>query len=255
MTQKNRIDLNADLGESDDAAAIARDRAMMTYISSCNIASGGHAGNERTMRTMLVAAKQAGVAAGVHPSYPDKANFGRRSMHMAPRDLRHAIVAQIRTLATFAAEESAILSHVKPHGALYNDAADDAALALLIAECVADTLPGTRLFGLAGSKMEGAAREAGLDFTGEGFADRRYTPAGRLQPRGEDGAVIDAQEERLAQALALAGAGTLTDCEGNALRLSAETICIHSDSDAALNGARLLRRGLEHEGIVIGPPQ
>ena len=252
MTGNRHIDLNADLGEFDSEDAIERDHAIMAYISSCNIACGGHAGTEPTMRSMLRAAKAAGVRPGAHPSYPDRTNFGRVSMRIAPDALRRALREQLETLATLAGEEGVTLRHVKPHGALYNDAADDADLALLIARVTADIMPEAALVGLAQSQMAAAAKAAKLRFIGEGFADRRYTRNARLQPRSEDGAVIEEQEDRIGQALALAAGKPIIDCKGALLDLQIDTICLHSDSDGALDSARLLRRELEAAGFTIG---
>lgn len=233
------IDLNADLGEFDDAQALARDIAIMDYVSSVNIACGGHAGSDRTMAMMLEASAEAGVAAGAHPSYPDRANFGRKSMQIGDDELLAALSGQIEVLKRHAQAAGVTLTHVKPHGQLYNDATDNAHLAGLLAEVIRDTLPNAAYVGLAGSEMADAARDAGLHFIAEGFADRRYDARGRLVPRSEAGAVLESGNERIDQALVLARGGRI------------DSICLHSDSDGALASARDIRAALDIEGIKV----
>lgn len=247
------IDLNADLGEYAEAEAIARDIAMMDIISSANIACGGHAGDGAIMREMLKAAAARGICAGAHPSYPDRANFGRLSLRMDGDKLHDILAAQIAALVNLAGEADIAIAHVKPHGALYNDAADDADLADIVARAAAQAAPGAALMGLSGGAMEKAAAQHGQRYIAEGFIDRRYTPQGRLQPRGEQGAVIAAQNDRCDQARAIARGAAITASDGSALQISADSLCIHSDSDGALESARIVRSALSASGISIGP--
>ena len=192
------IDLNADLGEMPDSRP--RDIAILNIVTSCNIACGGHAGDRESMSAMLAAAKERGVAAGAHPSYPDREHFGRRSLDIAPDVLAHSLQEQIAAFVAAAAAVGVPVHHIKPHGALYNDMADHAELAGHVAEICAAALPGAPLVGLADSQVEAAARRAGLPFIAEAFVDRRYTDAARLVPRDRDGAVIADPAARAAQA-------------------------------------------------------
>lgn len=249
------IDLNCDLGEFDTPEALARDRVIMAYISSANIACGGHAGNDRTMAEMLQAAKAVGVAAGAHPSYPDRENFGRVSMKMGDDDLLKSMTGQIGTLKRHAESAGVALLHVKPHGQLYNDAADSAPLARLIAMAIQRCLPDAAYFGLAGSEMKGAAEAAGLRFVAESFADRRYDVRGRLVPRREEGAVLGSEPERIEQALALARSLPVHSKEGGLIDIEADSICLHSDSDGALKSAKDIRAALDAAGISVAAPR
>lgn len=248
------IDLNCDLGEYDTPEALARDRMIMAQISSANIACGGHAGNDRTMEMMLEWSKTAGVAAGAHPSYPDRENFGRTSMNMADNDLVATLMEQIEALKAHAKKQGVTLMHVKPHGQLYNDAADSAPLARLISEAIKRTLPNAAYVGLAGSEMEIAAGEADQHFIAEGFADRRYDVRGRLVSRKETGAILESEAERVAQALSLARGEPIHSKEGVLIDLDVDSICLHSDSDGALASARDIRAALDAAGISVKTP-
>lgn len=245
------IDLNADLGESTHGDAMARDAAIMQMISSANIACGGHAGDAATMQAMVTAAKAHGVAAGAHPSYPDRANFGRVSIAIAPHDLQSAIEMQIAQLRAITAAQNIALTHVKPHGALYNDAADDPALANIIAAAVKNAVPDAALVGLAQGAMAGAAARYGLLFIGEAFVDRRYTAQGRLVPRDQAGAVIESQTERIAQGLSLAQGKPVAPVIGEPITITAQSLCLHSDSAGALESAAAMRAALQAAGIEI----
>lgn len=247
------IDLNADLGEDDSPDGMARDAEILSVVSSCSIACGGHAGDEATMVATLAAAKANGVVAGAHPSYPDRKNFGRVSMAMSAQELRVSLTEQVELLSTLAKRDGVTLGHLKPHGALYNDAQDDAGLAAAIAEVAAEyDLP---LVGMAGSACAAAAAERGMPYLAEGFVDRRYTPARRLQSRGLPGAVIEEEAQRVEQAVALAKASPITASDGSAITVSAQTLCLHSDSEGALATARAVRAALEMAGLRIGRVQ
>jgi UPF0271 protein len=245
------IDLNADLGEFDNPEALARDRAIMVQISSANIACGGHAGNDRTMIEMLEASAKAGVAAGAHPSYPDRANFGRTSIMISDAALSATLSDQILNLKRHADARGITLTHVKPHGQLYNDAADAPRLAELIAKVIAQTLPNAAYVGLAGSQMALAAQAAGRTFIGEGFADRRYDSRGRLVSRNEAGAVLEIEAERIEQALDLARGKPIKSNDGKLMILNVDSICLHSDSEGALASARKIRAALDKAGIKV----
>jgi len=226
------IDLNADLGEGDP-----HDVELLTIVSSCNIACGGHAGDAASMRATIASAISNNVAIGAHPSYPDREGFGRRSNFLAGDELRISLLAQINKLASIATELGAALVHIKPHGALYNDAVNDRELADLVAGCVATAAPGTAFVGLPDSEMQHAASRHSLDFVAEGFIDRAYQADGQLVPRSEPGAVHKSLELILPQAVSLVG--------------KVDTLCIHGDTPGAVAAAAAVRDALESQGVEI----
>ena len=246
------IDLNADLGEDESAEGIARDIAIMDIVSSCNIACGGHAGSSETMRAMLVTAKAKGVSVGAHPSYPDRANFGRISIEINPASLKSSLLEQLATIKAMAVDTATNIIHLKPHGALYNDAQDNEALADILVE-IART-KNLALVGMAGSIANQKANENGVRFIAEAFIDRRYTKRARLVPRTEEDAVIANDAERIEQGLALAQGKSIVTAGNQLLTLKAGTLCLHSDSDGALATAKAMRRALERENISIMAP-
>jgi UPF0271 protein len=231
----NRIDLNADVGEG-----AGDDALLFEFVTSANVACGWHAGDEETMARTVRLALAAGVAIGAHPSYPDRANFGRTAMPRSPDEVYADVTEQVRILAGIVESEGGRLRHVKPHGALYNTAAQDEALALAVARAVRDFDPTLALVGLAGSVSIRAARDIGLRVVEEGFADRAYTPDGALVARGTPGATIDDVEVALLQVR-------------NLMERGVETICLHGDAPAALAFARRIRASLETSGIMVRP--
>jgi len=249
------IDLNADLGEADNVDWARNEAEMLLYISSANIACGGHAGTEKSMRHMICGAKDNNVVIGAHPSYPDKAHFGRKSMvlgkDISAEALKASLLEQITRLAEIAAEEESFISYVKPHGALYNDAVSDAVKANLIAEVIAAIDPRLIFMGGPNSEMGKAAKRHKLKFIAEGFIDRRYTDDGHLQSRSIDGAVIKDQKARLIQAKKLVTMQSVTTASGKELPLEVKTLCLHGDSAGAVETARLARREIEATGIKI----
>ena len=226
------IDLNADLGEGDPC-----DAELLTIVSSCNIACGGHAGDAETMRITVAAAIMNGVSIGAHPAYPDREGFGRRSGFMSGDALRESLQAQIEALASIAAKQGAAISHVKPHGALYNDAVNDRELADVIATAILATVPEANFVGLPNSELQKAAATSGLDFVGEGFIDRAYQDDGQLVPRSQPGAVHDSLELVLPQAISLVD--------------KVDTLCIHGDTPGATAVAKAVRDALEQKGVQI----
>ena len=249
------IDLNADLGEADNTDWALNEAKMLLYISSANIACGGHAGTEKSMRHTVRGAKENGVVIGAHPSYPDKAHFGRRSMTLgkdiSAENLKASLLEQITKLAEIAAQEDMFISYVKPHGALYNDAVRDAEKANLIAEVI--TAIDSKLIFMGGpnSEMGKAAKSHGLKFIAEGFIDRRYTDEGHLQSRSIEGAVIKDQKARLIQAKKLVTMQCVTTATGKELPIDVKTLCLHGDSAGAVETARLARREIEAAGVKI----
>ena len=249
------IDLNADIGEADTPEWAANEAAILSAVSSANIACGGHAGDAASMRTTVRLAKAAGVAIGAHPAYPDRKNFGRRSLvlgqDIAATDLSDTLRAQVLALAEICAEEGAELAHIKPHGALYNDAVFDGKKADLIARMMADLPMKLTLLGGPNSQMGRAAADSNLSFVAEGFIDRRYTDDGHLLSRTIDGAVIADPEARLAQAVALATTGAVQTHSGQTLVLQTRSLCVHGDSAGAVETARQARTALEAAGLSV----
>jgi 5-oxoprolinase (ATP-hydrolysing) subunit A len=240
------IDLNADLGEG-----CAHDEAILEYVSSINIACGWHAGSAEEMLSLVRAARQRGVAIGAHPSFPDRANFGRREMKLPLPVVRAGVLYQIGALEGIIRAEGGELAHVKPHGALYSQAAREPELAHCIARAIRDFNPRLQVMALAGSLMIEALRAEGLVALEEGFADRRYTADGQLAPRGTAGALIDEEGAVLAQVLALVNTGTVIAQDGSVCRLHVDTICLHGDGPHALEFARAVRTRLRREGIAV----
>lgn len=242
-----KIDLSADVGEGAD------DLPLFPVLTSVSVACGAHAGDETTMQRCVEEAKRLGIDIGAHPGYPDREGFGRRVIPMQAGELRDTLVAQIGTLRVVCTRNDARLTHVKPHGALYNQAADDFALAGTIAEAIRDAGEDLAIVGLAGSRMLEAGSEAGVAIVAEAFADRRYMAGGRLAPRSLEGSVIDDPAEAAAQAVALATGQVIKDIHGGPLLIEAETICLHSDTPGALDIARAVRAALERAGVRVAP--
>lgn len=240
------IDLNADLGEGMD------DGAILPFLSSANVACGLHAGGPETMDRTISLALQHRVRVGAHPSYPDRENFGRTDMQLAPAALRAVVLYQLGAVDALARAHGATLSHVKAHGALYNRAARDRALARCFAEAVREFRPGLLLVGLAGSVQLEEARRAGLSAAGEAFADRRYLADGSLMPRSKDGSVLHDPAQAAAQALQIVRERTVTASDGSRIPIEAGTLCLHGDTPAAAQIARAVRAALEEAGVRIG---
>jgi UPF0271 protein len=242
-----KIDLNCDMGESFGRYTLGDDAAVMPFISSANIACGLHAGDPMVMRSTLQMARQHGVAIGAHPGWPDLQGFGRREMSLSPEEVEAYVLYQIGALAAFAKVEGIGLRHVKPHGALYNQAAKDRALAISIARAVKSFDQDLILVGLAGSALIESGLEIGLRVANEGFPDRRYTPDGALVSRREAKAILESPEEVAAQAVALARDGI--DFAGR--RVQVDTLCLHGDNLHAAENARMVRDALAKSGIEV----
>jgi UPF0271 protein len=246
------VDFNADLGESFGRWTLGDDAALLPLISSANVACGFHAGDPSVIDTTVAACRDAGVAVGAQPAYPDLQGFGRRSMMLSPREIEQAVLYQVGAVAAFCAAHGVPLTHVKPHGALYHDAAADLARARAIARGVARGWPSLPLVGLAGSTaFEDAARREGLPFVPEAFADRRYLPDGSLQPRSIPGSLVVDPAAAAEQALAIARDGVVTCVDGSILTLRAETICFHSDTPGASAIVAAARQRLASVGISV----
>ena len=240
------IDFNCDLGEG-----CGDDASILPFISSASIACGAHAGDEATMGATLKLCRAHGVAVGAHPGYADRAHFGRRELALSETDIAQLVEEQVRQLAALAGEEGMTLSHVKPHGALYNFAARDRSVADAIADAVARVDRSLILFGLSGSALTAAGEAIGLRVAHEVFAERGYDESGRLLPRGTPGAVLESLEDAVAQARTLANQKQVTTGSGHLLTLRADTLCLHGDRDDAAAFAKALRDALERDRVVI----
>lgn len=244
-----RIDFNCDLGEG-----CGEDAAIIPLITSASIACGGHAGDDATMRTTLRLCRQHGVAAGAHPGYADRANFGRIDVPLSRDEIAALVSAQLARLSALAASEGIRLAHVKPHGALYNLAARDRGVADAIAGAVAAFDPSLVLFGLSGSRLTQAGEAAGLRVAHEVFAERRYERDGTLTPRMRDDAVIEGLDEALAQVGRFVREGAVVARTGERIPLRADTLCLHGDRAGAAGFAQAIRDALLVDGVRILPP-
>jgi 5-oxoprolinase (ATP-hydrolysing) subunit A len=249
------MDLNADLGESYGRWSLGDDEGLVRHITSANVACGFHAGDYAVMEATVALCSRAGVAIGAQPGYPDLQGFGRRPVAMAPDEVESAVRYQIGALEGFCRAHGVELRHVKPHGALYNLAARDAATADAIARAVARFSRDLALFGLASSQLMRAAAEAhGLSYVPEAFADRAYLPDGSLLPRNVPGAVIDDPAAAAAQAVQAAVEGAVTAVDGSRVPISAQTICCHGDTPGAVTIAAAVRQALEQAGVDVAAP-
>ncbi|HUK33989.1 MAG TPA: 5-oxoprolinase subunit PxpA [Vicinamibacterales bacterium] len=248
-----RIDLNADVGESFGAYVIGHDAGLMRWITSANVAAGFHAGDPSVLRATIRRAKSHGVAVGAHPSFPDLAGFGRREMSMSPREAEDLVLYQIAAVAGVAQVEGVTLQHVKPHGALYNMAARDVALAGAVARAVAAFSRSLILLGPPNSELLKAGKAFGLRVAGEAFADRAYEPDGSLVSRKKLGAVIHDVNAVVERAIRMAREGTVVAIDGTVVHLSAETICVHGDTPGADELVAELRAALEGAGVSVKP--
>lgn len=240
------IDLNADLGEGG-----TQDAALLQVVSSCNVACGGHAGDHESMRATVAMALRHGVAVGAHPGYPDREHFGRQDHFLRGPALLASLSAQVSELRDIARALGTRIAHVKPHGALYNDAATDADLAATVVDAIALAAPRAALVGQPDTALEAAAATAGMVFVAEAFIDRAYRADGGLVSRTEAGAVHAGTETMIEQAVGIAVDGTVRCAGGKRIRLRADTLCIHGDTADAAAAARSVRHALESAGVVI----
>ena len=254
MAGPPQIDLNADVGEGFGVWAMGSDAELLALVTSANVACGFHAGDPAVIDRTVAAAVRAGVAVGAHPGYPDLRGFGRRAMAASAAEVETDVLYQVGALLAFARAHGARLVHVKPHGALYNQAAQDEALARAVARGTARAGPGLILVGLASSlAMRRAAEAEGLRFAAEAFADRAYNDDGTLRSRTLPGAVITDPAAAARQAVAIACGGEVKSAGGATVRLAADTLCLHGDNPSAVANARAVRQALEAEGIALAP--
>jgi 5-oxoprolinase (ATP-hydrolysing) subunit A len=245
-----QLDLNADVGEGDPAT----DAALLQLVSSANIACGFHAGDADTMRATVAMAIRSGVAVGAHPGFNDREEFGRRPQQLTADEIRELLLPQLAALHAIARAEGTMLHHVKPHGALYNQAETDIALAAAIVAAVREFDPRLRFVGRAGSAMEKAAQAVAHPFTAEAFADRRYRSDGTLLPRSESGAVLTDPEEVARHVRGLVTDGEVFASGGSRVAVSFGTLCVHGDTPGAATLARRIRKELDALGVNISAP-
>ena len=247
------IDLNCDLGESYGAYRLGMDEEIIPLISSANVACGFHAGDFNTMAKTAKLCGENGISMGAHPGFPDLQGFGRRNMNLSPAEVRNLITYQVGALAAFCRSAGVPLRHVKPHGALYNMAAKNADLAKAICQGIFDFDPSLILLGLSGSEMLGQAKEIGLPYAAEVFADRAYEDDGTLVARSKPGAMITDEDEAVARVIRMILEHKVTSISGKGIEICPDSVCVHGDSPKALLFVRKIRTALEAEGIAIQP--
>ncbi len=247
------IDLNADLGESFGSFRVGQDSRLIPLLSSANIACGFHGGDPRVMDDTVRACVAAGVAPGAHPSFPDLVGFGRRSIDVTPREAETDVVYQISALAGFCRRHGARLQHVKPHGAIYNQASTQPDLALAIAQGIASLDAGLVLVCQPGSELERAGHAAGLKVAREGFVDRAYEPDGRLVSRRIEGSLYHDPGRAVEQGLRMVTESTVVAIDGTVVPLEIDTLCTHGDNPDAVLFLERLRQALAAAGVEVRP--
>ena len=248
-----KIDMNSDLGEGFGAWSMGDDKEVLSSVSSANVACGYHAGDPSIMRETVKLCASKGVAVGAHVSYPDLVGFGRRDMACSPQEVYDYCLYQIGALNSFCRAQGVKLQHVKPHGALYNQAACDGKLAGAIAAAVKDSGDDLILLGLAGSEFAPAAKAAGVKFAAEAFADRAYQKDGSLMPRSREGSVIHDAALAARRVVQMVTKGTVTADDGSEIQFRPDSICLHGDTKEAVEMAAAIRSALEEAGVEIKP--
>jgi UPF0271 protein len=246
-----RVDLNCDFGESFGIYRLGEEKEILQYVTSVNIACGFHAGDPIVMRKTVRMALEQKVAIGAHPGFPDLLGFGRRNIAVTPEEAYAYVVYQIGALSAFVKAEGGTLTHVKPHGALYNMAAKNAVLAEAIAQAVYDVDPTLVLYGLAGSELIRAGKKIGLRTASEVFADRTYQQDGSLTPRSDPRALIVDEHEAVQQVLTMLKEKRVRSLQGIDVPIEAETVCIHGDGKKAVLFAKRLYEALQKEGVNV----
>ncbi|MCL6636687.1 MAG: LamB/YcsF family protein [Alicyclobacillus sp.] len=249
-----QIDLNADMGEGYGAFRTGEDESLLDWVSSVNVACGFHGGDPLTIRRTVRLALGKGIAVGAHPGFPDLLGFGRREWVVTPEEVYAWVVYQVGAVAALVRAEGGRLCHVKPHGALYNMAARDPVLAEAVATAVRAVDPALVLYGLAGSHLLAAGAAAGLRTASEVFADRTYQADGSLTPRHHPQALVHDPHTAAARVLQMVREGRVTALSGEAVRLRAETVCVHGDSPGAVAFVQQLRAVLERSGVRVQSP-
>ena len=248
-----KVDLNSDLGESFGAYRIGCDEQVLSEVTSANVACGWHAGDPMVLDRTLALAKAKGVSVGAHPGYPDLLGFGRRDMKLTPDEEYAYTLYQLGAFAAFAKRHGLEVQHLKAHGAMYNAAGKDIALARAICRAVKDFDPQIILLGLSGSKLIEAAEEMGLKAASEIFADRAYEEDGSLVNRKKPGAMIEDEEEAIARVVRMVKEGKVAAVTGKDVPVKADSICVHGDGPKALEFTRRIRERLTGEGVALLP--
>lgn len=244
-----KIDFNCDMGESFGSYVMGHDDEIINYITSANIACGFHAGDPNWMRRTVELAEKHGVGIGAHPSFPDLPGFGRRNMDIAPNDVKNDVIYQIGALTAFTSAKK--LQHVKPHGAMYNMAANNEDLAKAICRAILEVDPNIILVVLAGSKWSDVAKEMGVRVGLEAFADRAVNADGTLVPRRKPGSVIEGVEEVAERSIKIVTEGKVTAITGEEVCIRADTLCLHSDTPNSIEMASSIKSALEGAGVDI----
>lgn len=245
------IDLNADLGEGFGVWRLGDDDAMLDVITSANVACGFHAGDPSTLRRVCAAAVEREVTIGAQVSYPDLVGFGRRFIDIDPAELRDAVLYQLGALDAFAQVAGAGVMYLKPHGALYHACITHPAQAAAVADAALEFDPSLAVLGAPGSALLAGVAERGMEAVAEAFADRAYTPDGRLAPRGEAGAVLTDADEIAERVTAFARREPIRTIDGGEVTVDARSICVHGDTPGAVGIARTVRRALESAGTNV----
>jgi len=246
-----RIDLNSDLGEGFGPWTLGDDAAMLSIVTSANVACGGHASDPETMYRTLMLARDNGVTVGAHPGFNDRDGFGRRVIPMTPAEIGRMCAAQVGALMGVAAQVGVPVAYVKPHGALGNLAARDGAVADAITGAVKMIDPKLAILAISGTQSEQAARAENLPVYSEIFADRGYLSSGQLVPRGQDGAMIHDAKEAAQRLISFLESGFMPVIDGEPIKLAAHSICVHGDSAGAVDMAREIHERLTAEGVDI----
>lgn len=246
-----QIDLNCDMGEGFGVYSIGNDEQVMPFITSANIACGFHAADPETILKTVKMAKLNGVAVGAHPSYPDLVGFGRRPMKLSSTEVFADLIYQIGALSAFCKIEGVKLQHVKPHGALYNEAAVNSSIASAVAEAIKVVDPDLYMLCLSNSEMVTAAKTAGIRYVEEVFADRAYTKDGKLVARTESGAVIHNPAVVAERVLSMVKDSCVISIDGTKVPIKADTICLHGDTAEAIEMIKAIRTRLEEENVQL----
>ena len=245
------IDINCDLGEGKSLIDCEQDANLMPYISSCNIACGGHAGDESIIKQSLLNAQVNGLKVGAHPGYEDKKNFGRISLDISAAEIVSSIENQLSLFFNIANQLDISIHHIKFHGALYNDLEKKPELAYILAKLIKSNYPALKIYGLAHGVFEKQCNELGIDFIPEGFMDRTYQSTGHLTPRSEKNAVLTNQVHSIAQAISLASNQDIKTSDAKVIKPAVKTICLHGDNPEAVGIAKALYQELIDAGFLI----
>ena len=249
----NKVDLNCDLGESFGAYKIGLDSEVIPFISSANIACGYHASDPIVMSKTVKMCRENGVAVGAHPGFPDLMGFGRRDMNVSPAEAKAYVMYQIGALDAFCKANGLTIQHIKPHGAMYNMAGKDYALAKAICEGIREINSEYILLGLSGSNLIKAAEDVGLRAAKEVFADRGYMDDGSLVPRTQEGAMITDEDVMIRRVITMVKDGVVETVSGKIIPIKADSVCVHGDGEKAVAFVKRIRTELTYAGIEIAP--